>query len=165
MKVNENIADFKRKDPAVDAGRRLKEDFKQKEVIDKVLGIEGYVKPKHSNRPTTKIANIEDEAEGDYPEHEEEPEEQKEYEHPSTPQKEDNVEVDQDDIVYSSGQTPDYDYINKDEIEVAQNQDDADKQEPGIKNPNFSTPNKDSEGSQNERSHEESDHGSGSGSD
>ena len=101
VKLNENMAGFQRSDPAVSAGLMLKKDVAQKKVIDNILGIEGFVKPKNSTRPTTHINNIEDEKSQE--------EEQKVEVQPEQNQENqenvEGIEIDQEDIVQSQNES------------------------------------------------------------
>lgn len=54
ININENIATFKKSDPAVDAGVLFKKDLNEKLAIDNFIGINGFVK-NLSGRPTEEI--------------------------------------------------------------------------------------------------------------
>ena len=165
VKVTENIGDFKRADPAVNAGISLKQDIEEKEVIDKALGIQGYVQTS-TNRPTTMIPNIDDEKELESPEkpQQEELKSNKQDKQPYEGEKvkskeEDQIEIEEEDVIEGHEENSDYyDIVKKEEVEtiqVAVNDKPEEDKESSPKNENSDNPKESIEESQESSVHEE----------
>lgn len=101
VKLSSNIGAFKRADPGAIAAKEMKQ---------------AHLQSNYSNRPTTQIDNIDDISQNVSPEKDRDQSQNDEF---ATPDENNKVEVDDEDIVYSDGGTPEYDVIDKEEADEA----------------------------------------------